>query len=51
MDPWVITPPERLKHVEHFKVLNPVNGLVSGTQAKGFLMQSQLPPLVLAQIW
>ncbi|CAG0916747.1 unnamed protein product, partial [Notodromas monacha] len=51
MDPWVLTAPERVKHMEHFKSLNPVNGLVSGGQAKGFLMQSQLPPAVLAQIW
>jgi hypothetical protein len=40
-----------MKHLEHFKGLNPVNAMVTGTQARGFLMQSQLPPLVLAQIW
>lgn len=48
---WVITSRERVKYTELFKTLNPINGMVTGAQAKGFLLQSQLPPLVLGQIW
>ncbi|GJQ83722.1 putative Eps15 homology domain protein [Trypoxylus dichotomus] len=50
-DPWVILSKERLRYEELFKALKPVNGIVTGEQAKGFLLQSQLPPLVLGQIW
>ncbi|XP_063218277.1 intersectin-1 isoform X2 [Bacillus rossius redtenbacheri] len=51
MDPWVILPRERARYEEQFRTLQPVNGVVTGDQAKGFLLQSQLPPQVLAQIW
>lgn len=51
VDPWVITQKERFKYTEQFNTLQPVNGIVTGAQAKGFLLQSQLPPLVLGQIW
>ncbi|CAG0883810.1 unnamed protein product [Darwinula stevensoni] len=51
MDPWAITPAEQQRHENHFKALNPVGGMITGAQAKGFLLQSQLPPAVLAQIW
>ncbi|XP_066254448.1 intersectin-1 isoform X2 [Euwallacea similis] len=50
-DPWVIVARERAKYEEHFKSLKPNNGVITGDQAKGFLLQSQLPPLVLGQIW
>ena len=50
-DPWVITTKERLKYEAQFQGLQPTNGIVTGGQAKGFLLQSQLPPLVLGQIW
>lgn len=51
VDPWTITPRERIKFEEQFKSLQPINGIVTGAQAKGFLLQSQLSPLVLGQIW
>ncbi|KXJ82860.1 hypothetical protein RP20_CCG010892 [Aedes albopictus] len=50
-DPFVITSRERAKYGEQFKSLQPVNGVVTGAQAKGFFLQSQLPPLILGQIW
>ncbi|XP_058980761.1 intersectin-1 isoform X2 [Musca domestica] len=50
-DPWIITQREKLKYVEQFKALQPQNGFVTGGQAKGFFLQSQLPPLILGQIW
>ncbi|XP_013099385.1 intersectin-1 isoform X2 [Stomoxys calcitrans] len=50
-DPWVITQREKLKYVEQFKALQPQGGFVTGGQAKGFFLQSQLPPLILGQIW
>ncbi|XP_058446969.1 intersectin-1 isoform X2 [Malaya genurostris] len=50
-DPFVITSRERFKYEEQFKSLQPVNGVVTGAQAKGFFLQSQLPPLILGQIW
>ncbi|XP_044270711.1 intersectin-1 isoform X3 [Tribolium madens] len=50
-DPWVILARERARYEEQFKSLKPNNGVVTGEQAKGFFLQSQLPPLVLGQIW
>lgn len=50
-DPWVVQPRERQWYEEQFKSLGPVNGIVTGAQAKGFLLQSQLPPPILGQIW
>ncbi|XP_069671614.1 intersectin-1 isoform X3 [Periplaneta americana] len=51
VDPWVILPRERARYEEQFRALQPVNGIVTGDQAKGFLLQSQLPPQILGQIW
>ncbi|XP_033230304.1 intersectin-1 isoform X3 [Belonocnema kinseyi] len=51
LDPWVIQPRERARYQEQFESLKPINGVVTGEQAKGFLLQSQLPPLILGQIW
>ncbi|GBP65692.1 Intersectin-1 [Eumeta japonica] len=50
-DPWVIQPHEHAKFAEHFRNLNPINGMVTGEQAKRFMLQSQLPPPILGQIW
>lgn len=50
-DPWVIQPRERTWYEEQFKSLRPSNGIITGEQAKGFFLQSQLPPVVLGQIW
>ncbi|XP_071643999.1 intersectin-1 isoform X4 [Temnothorax longispinosus] len=51
MDPWVIQPRERMRYQEQFDSLKPINGIVTGEQAKGFLLRSQLPPAILGQIW
>lgn len=51
IDPFVITPRERNKYVEQFKSLKPVNEIVTGQQARGFFLQSQLPPQTLGEIW
>lgn len=50
-DPCVVTTREKLKYVDQFNALNPVDGVVTGAQARDFFLQSQLPPLVLGQIW
>lgn len=51
MDPWVVTPVERARHIDQFRALNPIDGVITGVQAKGLLLQSGLPPPVLGQIW
>ncbi|XP_016970787.1 intersectin-1 isoform X2 [Drosophila rhopaloa] len=51
VDAWAVTPRERIKYQEQFKALQPQAGFVTGAQAKGFFLQSQLPPLILGQIW
>ncbi|XP_043521564.1 intersectin-1 isoform X12 [Frieseomelitta varia] len=51
MDPWVIQPRERARYREQFDSLKPINGVVTGEQAKEFLLKSQLPPVILGQIW
>ncbi|XP_071543657.1 uncharacterized protein [Panulirus ornatus] len=50
-DPWLVTPGERAKHEEQFNTLRPVGGFITGEQAKGFFLQSRLPPPVLGIIW
>lgn len=50
-DPWTIQPRERARYEEQFRNLNPVNGIVTGIQVKGYFFQSQLPADVLGQIW
>lgn len=51
MDPWVITPQERARFESQFQGLKPINGIITGDQAKGFFMLSQLPLPVLGAIW
>ncbi|XP_037915004.1 intersectin-1 isoform X2 [Hermetia illucens] len=51
VDIWGITAREKIKFQQQFKSLQPQNGIVTGAQAKGFFLQSQLPPIVLGQIW
>ncbi|XP_014470507.1 PREDICTED: intersectin-1 isoform X2 [Dinoponera quadriceps] len=51
IDPWVIQPRERMRYQEQFDSLKPNNGIVTGEQAKGFLLRSQLQPAILGQIW
>lgn len=50
-DPFVITTRERAKYLEQFKALKPINDIITGQQARGFFLQSQLPPAVLGEIW
>ncbi|CAE1260660.1 unnamed protein product [Acanthosepion pharaonis] len=50
-DVWRITAEERGKHDAQFFQLKPINGFITGEQAKGFFMQSGLPTSVLGQIW
>ena len=50
MDPWMITPDERAMHAGQFGSLNPASGFIDGNGARGFFMQSGLPPMVLAQV-
>ncbi|GAB0098546.1 intersectin-1 [Sergentomyia squamirostris] len=50
-DPWAVTPREKVRYRDLFASLNPKGGIVTGAQAKGFLLQSTLPPAVLGQIW
>uniref|UniRef100_A0A914WKU6 Uncharacterized protein n=1 Tax=Plectus sambesii TaxID=2011161 RepID=A0A914WKU6_9BILA len=50
-NPWLISAADRTKHDQQFFSLTPLNGLITGEQARGFFMQSGLPPNILAQIW
>lgn len=50
-DPWVITPREYAKFQEQFRTLQPLNEMVTGAQAREFFLKSQLPPMVLGEIW
>ena len=51
-DPWTILPDERARHQQQFQSVGPTpQGMINGNQARGFFMQSGLPPMVLAQIW
>ncbi|XP_059047288.1 intersectin-2-like [Achroia grisella] len=50
-DPWIVQPHEHAKFAEHFNNLGPVNGALTGEQAKRFMLQSQLPPPILGAIW
>ncbi|XP_034474996.1 intersectin-1-like isoform X2 [Drosophila innubila] len=51
VDAWAVTQREKLKYQEQFRALQPQAGFITGAQAKGFFLQSQLPPLILGQIW
>ncbi|KAM4771591.1 intersectin-2 [Rhinophrynus dorsalis] len=48
---WAITTEERAKHDKQFASLKPTGGLITGDQARGFFLQSGLPPAILAEIW
>lgn len=50
-DPWAVTPREKIRYRDQFAALNPVNGIITGAQAKVFFLQSQLPPITLSRIW
>ncbi|VEL31650.1 unnamed protein product [Protopolystoma xenopodis] len=40
-----------MKHDAQFQFLKPVNGFITGEQARIFFLKSGLPPMVLGQIW
>ncbi|XP_076372509.1 dynamin associated protein 160 isoform X6 [Tachypleus tridentatus] len=50
-DPWRIPNESRAKFDEQFLQLKPINGLITGQQAKSLFLQSGLPPQVLAVVW
>lgn len=51
IDPWSVASRERVKYQEQFNALQPQNDIVTGQQARGFFLQSQLPPQILGEIW
>lgn len=51
IDPFIVTSRERLKYQEQFRSLKPQNEIVTGQQARGFFLQSQLSPMILGEIW
>ncbi|GFQ87798.1 intersectin-1 [Trichonephila clavata] len=50
-DIWKIRPEAKLKYDEKFFQLKPVNGYITGEQAKNLFLMSGLPPQILAHIW
>ncbi|XP_054706164.1 intersectin-1-like [Uloborus diversus] len=50
-DIWKISPEAKLKYDEKFFQLKPVNGYITGDQAKNLFLMSGLPPQILAHIW
>ncbi|XP_067141065.1 intersectin-1 isoform X2 [Centruroides vittatus] len=50
-DLWRIAPEARAKFDEQFFQLKPVNGFITGDQAKTLFLHSGLPPQILAHIW
>lgn len=49
---WVIKGPTKLKYTQLFNATDKSrNGFLTGTQARGILIQSKLPQAALAQIW
>ncbi|XP_073258737.1 intersectin-1-like [Porites lutea] len=48
---WVVTSEDRTKHEATFQSLNPISGFLTGEQAKKYFLKSNLPPMVLGQIW
>lgn len=49
---WTVKGPAKLKYTQLFNSLDKTrSGLLTGTQARGILMQSKLPQMTLANIW
>ncbi|KAL5108156.1 Intersectin-1 [Taenia crassiceps] len=48
---WRITYEDRCKHDDRFQFLHPINGYITGEQARNFFTHSKLPNLLLAKIW
>lgn len=51
LEPEWIVAKERYKHDEVFQSLNPIDGKVSGANAKSEMVKSKLPNSVLGKIW
>lgn len=51
MENWSVTVEERKIFETQFSSLNPVDGNITGENAKRFFVQSSLPPNILAFIW
>lgn len=49
-NPWVLSAVECQQDEGQFLLLQPVNGLISGDQARPFFLKSGLPPNILAQV-
>ncbi|GAB6032532.1 hypothetical protein CHUAL_011425 [Chamberlinius hualienensis] len=50
-DLYAILPEEWAKFDDQFQRLKPIGGMITGDQAKGFFLQTRLPPALLGQIW
>ncbi|XP_074658567.1 intersectin-1-like isoform X3 [Tubulanus polymorphus] len=51
VESWRISIEDRAKHDAQFFKLKPIDGFITGEQAKGFFLQSGLPAPVLGHIW
>ncbi|KRZ71162.1 Intersectin-1 [Trichinella papuae] len=50
-DNWELTPEQCFRYSQQFLSLRPINGLLTGDQAKAFFTQFRLPSSMLAEIW
>ncbi|KFM70235.1 hypothetical protein X975_27218, partial [Stegodyphus mimosarum] len=50
-DLWKVRPEAKMKYDEKFYQLKPINGYITGEQAKNLFLMSGLPPQILAHIW
>lgn len=48
---FIISPEMKAKYEAQFKKLCPTGDYLSGDQVKGIMLQSGLPPMVLAAVW
>ena len=48
---FTISPDQKVIYETHFKSLCKSGDLITGDQAKGFMLKSGLPPMTLGQIW
>ncbi|KAL1285127.1 Intersectin-1 [Trichinella pseudospiralis] len=50
-DNWELTPEQCFRYSQQFLSLRPINGMLTGDQAKAFFTQFRLPSSMLAEIW
>lgn len=48
---YIISPDQKARYDAQFKKICPSSDYLSGEQAKGIMLQSGLPPVVLANVW